>query len=156
LFGIGWEGACLAGPAKYDPASRAFNLTYTYASLPHFGMTPQQVEALGTLQQPGPEQDEQVRGLHQAVSQVLFEITNGRAKIGNLEYVNNIKNADIIVSMTGNFNRAGWAISGAIEGRPGQIGLYYLYLSAPERSRQDVVFTVAHELAHDLFGLPDE
>jgi hypothetical protein len=156
LFWIAWASPSFAGPAKYDPASRAFNLTYTYASLPHFGMRPQEVETLGALQKPGPGQDEKVRGLHQAVSQVLFEITDGRAKIGSLEYVENIKNADIIVSMTGNFNRAGWAISGAIEGRPGQIGLYYLYLSAPERPRQDVVLTVAHELAHYLFGLPDE
>ena len=156
LIAAAWPSQSAAGPARYDPATRSFSLNYTYASLPHFGMTPAEVETLGAPQSPETDQDDKVRALHQQVSQVLSEITDGRAKVGSLSYVKDIKTADIVISLTGNFNRAGWAISGAIEGRPGQVGLYYQYLAAPQRSHQDIVLTVAHELGHYLFSLPDE
>src|SRR5262249_17347255 len=92
--------------------------------------------------------------LHQAVSQILEEVTDNRARIGNFECVDSVKKADIIISLTGLFERAGWAVPGAIEGRPGQIGLYYQYLD--QKTPQDVALTVGHELCHYLFALPDE
>jgi len=36
-----------AGPTRYDPKTRSFNITYTYAALPQYGMSFDQVEALG-------------------------------------------------------------------------------------------------------------
>ena len=147
-------GSSVAGPTKYDPKTRTFNLNYTYAALPSFGMPPDQIEQLGTPQKATTEQDAKVRALHQAVSLILEEVTDKRARIGSLEYVDSVKKADVIISLTGVMERAGWAVPGAIEGRPGQIGLYYQYLA--QRTQEEVANTVGHEMCHYLFALPDE
>ena len=144
----------LAGPARYDPKARTFSITYTYAALPSFGMPTDQIESLGQLQSASQAQDAKIRAYHKAVSDIIEDVTGGRAKIGTFDYVESIKKADIIISLTGNFQRAGWAVQGAIEGRPGQVGLYYQYLD--EQTTQNVTFSIAHELCHYLFGLPDE
>jgi len=147
-------GTAIAGPARYDPKTRSFRITYTYAALPSWGMTPDQIESLGELQEATPDQDSKIRALHAAVSKILEDISDGRARISSLDYVNNIKKADVIISLTGNFQRAGWSTQGTTDGRPGQVGLYYLYLDTIPV--EDVVYTMAHELSHYLFGLPDE
>src|SRR5208282_2623746 len=55
---------------------------------------------------------------------------------------------------TGDPGRGGWATPGGIEGRPGQVGLYYKVL---EKSPQEqAALTVAHELSHYVYALPDE
>jgi hypothetical protein len=155
MLGFLWESPpATAGPAKYDPKTRSFNLTYTYAFLPSFGMSSDQIESLGQLQEATKAQDAKIRAYHKTVSNIIEDVTNQRAKIGSFDYVESIKKADIIISLTGNFQRAGWAVQGAIEGRPGQVGLYYQYLD--EQSQQNVAFSMAHEICHYLFGLPDE
>ena len=143
-----------AGQATYDPATRSFRLMYTYAYLPHFGMQPAEVEKLGTPQQASKDQDAFVRAIHKDASEVLREVTGGRATIGSLSYTSDIKKADVIISLDGDFGRAGWAIPGQIEGRPGQVGLYYKVLE--RYSQRQAVLTTAHELCHYLFSLPDE
>src|SRR4051812_43258262 len=85
VLGSAWPA--WGGPTKYDPATRSFNLTYTYAALPSFGMSPEQIEALGALQQASEDQDSKVRSLQQAVSNIIFQVTDGRARIGSLQYV---------------------------------------------------------------------
>ena len=87
------------------------------------------------------------------MSRVIEQITNGMAKIGTLDYVENVRDADLIISLTGQPSSAGWAHLGAIEGNPGRIALYYRTLEP--QIEQDVVLTVAHELGHYLFGLDD-
>ena len=146
--------SAFGGPARYDPKTRSFAITYTYAALPSFGMPTDQIETLGQLQSATQAQDAKIRAYHKAVSDIVEDVTGGRAKIATFDYVESIKKADIIISLTGNFQRAGWAVQGAIEGRPGQVGLYYQYLD--EQAPQNVVFSIGHELCHYLFGLPDE
>ena len=143
-----------AGPTKYDPKTKSFRITYTFAALPSFGMSPDQIEQFGEIQKATPDQEANVRTIYKAVSVILEDVTAGRARIGSLDYVDNVKQADVIISLTGKFDRAGWAVSGQIEGLPGQIGLYYQYLA--DKAAQDIANTVAHELCHYLFALPDE
>ncbi len=83
-------------------------------------MQPAEVEKLGAaagIQ----SQDAFVRAIHKDASEVLREVTGGRATIGSLSYTSDIKKADVIISLDGDFGRAGWAIPGQIEGRPGQV-----------------------------------
>ena len=145
-----------AGPARYDKDTRSFRFSYTFATLP--GAVGQGQATVGTLvgsvQKPSPEQEANVKVLVGKVSDVLFRATAGRAKISRLDYVDDIKDADIVVSLTGRPASAGWAIRGAINGQPGQIVFYYQSL-VPE-IQQDVVFTAAHEVCHYIFGLTDE
>ncbi|MEO6811308.1 MAG: hypothetical protein ABI353_19530, partial [Isosphaeraceae bacterium] len=141
-----------AGPARYDPQTKSFRFTYTYAALSENIMLGSQ--GIGARQTPTPEQDAKTRAMVQAVSDALKKATGGRAKISSLDPVNDIKDADLVISLTSNPGRAGWAIPGAIEGKPGQIGLYYQYLV--DSVVQDVVLSAAHELSHYLFGLTDE
>ncbi|WP_422924365.1 hypothetical protein [Singulisphaera sp. PoT] len=140
----------LAGPAHYDKDSKSFRFTYTFAVLPGGGGDPQ----LGQVQKPTADQEKVVNDLVGRVSLLLSTVTNGRAKIGTLDYVDNIKNADLVVSLTGAPASAGFANLRAIEGQPGQIVLYYQTL-VPMIS-QDVVLTATHELCHYIFGLTDE
>ena len=143
-----------AGPTKYDPKTKSFPINYTFAALPSFGMPPEQIAQLGEIQKATDEQETQIRTIYQSVSKILEDVTSGRAKIGSFNYVDNVKQADVIISLTGKFDRAAWAVSGGVDGKPGQVGLYYLYLE--DRSSQEIANTVGHELCHYLFALPDE
>ena len=158
LLLVGVLGLCefasstaLGGPATYDKSSKSFRFTYTFAALP--GGVPGSV--VGQVQKPRPDQEAVVKGLVGKVSDVLYQVTDGRAKIGQLDYVDDIKNADLVISLTGRPASPGWATQRAIGGKPGQIVLYYESLSA-KGNVQDVVYTAAHEICHYVFGLADE
>ena len=144
-----------AGPASYDPETKSFRLTYTYATLPFPTMDHDQIAAIGKPDSPTEEQDAKVRAIVKQVSDAIYEATRGRAKIGMLDNTDTVKNADIIISLTGDpLGRGGVSTLGTIEGRPGQLILYYERLS--KEWEQDIVLTAAHELCHYLFALPDE
>lgn len=143
-----FAGAALAGPASYDKDSKSFTFRYTFTTLASGG------DDVGNVTKPSSEQEDTVRALVGAVSQVLSQATEGRASIGRLDYVDDIKDADIVISLTGQPASAGVSHLGAIDGKPGHILLYYQSL-APE-IRQDVIFTVVHEMGHYIFGLMDE
>ena len=53
------------------------------------------------------------------VSAVLAQVTDGRGKIGQLDYVDDIKQADLVVSLSGAPASPGWANLRATDGRPG-------------------------------------
>jgi len=140
-----------AGPATYDKDSKSFHLTYTFANLAGAGIGDQVV---GAAYKPAPDEEALVKSLAGLVSDVLFKATEGRAKIGQLDYVDDIKNADIVVSKTGTPASGGWANRGAIDHRPGYLVLYYQTLLPC--IKQDVVYTGAHEFCHYAFNLVDE
>ncbi|MFO0910464.1 MAG: hypothetical protein U0794_19320 [Isosphaeraceae bacterium] len=139
------------GPARYDTETRSIRFTYTYASLAEgqFGEA-----AIGAPQTPSTDQDALVRTVVLKVSDALSKATSGRLKISSLDIVSDVRRADVVISLTGDPGRGGWAIPGAIEGRPGQIGLYYRTLA--KEWEQDFVLTAAHEVCHYVFGLVDE
>ncbi|WP_165252178.1 hypothetical protein [Paludisphaera soli] len=140
-----------AGPAHYDPEKRTIRFTYMFASLAQgqFGEA-----AIGAPQTPSNEQDAKVRTIVLKVSDALSKATAGRMKISTLDLVTDVRRADVVISLTGKPSRGGWAIAGAIEGRPGQIGLYYQTLA--DEWEQDSILTAAHEVCHYVFGLVDE
>lgn len=148
---VATAGLTSAGPARYDAESRSMRFTYTYASLTPgaFGDA-----AIGAPQQPSKQQDATVRAVVLKVSDSLAKATGGRLKISSLDLVPDARRADVVISLTGDPGRGGWAIAGAIEGRPGQIGLYYQVLA--KEWEQDYVLTAAHEVCHYVFGLVDE
>ncbi len=151
LIAGAWTTHLHAGPTTYDKATRGFRFTYTFADLPS-GQIGSVVGAVA--RKPTNEQEANVRLFVEQVSELFSAITEGRAKISQLDYVDDIKNADLVISLSGQPRSAGWAMRGAIDNRPGQIALYYNTL-VPE-VRQDVVFTVVHEICHYIFGLADE
>jgi hypothetical protein len=128
-----------AGPAHYDPETRSIKLTYTYAALAENVAGD---AAIGAPQKPTTEQDAKVRTIFLKVSDALSKSTAGRMKIASLDSVQEVKRADIVVSLTGHPSRGGWAIRGAIEGRPGQVGLYYQTLA--DEWDQDFILTATH------------
>ncbi|CAN5864554.1 hypothetical protein BH23PLA1_BH23PLA1_16200 [soil metagenome] len=141
-------GSPRAEAATYNPETGDFRFTYTFANLPGvFGST------VGQVQRPTAEQQQVVRRLLGQVSQVLEQITDGRARIGRLDYVDNIRDADLVISLTGRPQSPGWAHKRAFDSPVGQIALYYQTLEP--FVTQDVVFTVVHELCHYIFGLDD-
>jgi hypothetical protein len=117
-------------------------------------MTPDQLQALGTSQKPTKDQESYIRALIRDASTALYELSDRRVKIEPFDYVDNIKNADLIISLTGDPGRGGWATPGGIEGRPGQIGLYYKVLE--QTPQEQSALTVAHEISHYIYALPDE
>ncbi|WZO96240.1 choice-of-anchor X domain-containing protein [Isosphaeraceae bacterium EP7] len=143
-----------AGQARYDPATRSIKLTYTFASLAegYAGGA-----AIGSPQVPTNEQHAIVRSLLKEVNDAVSQATGGRLTISSLDRVDDVRNVDLVISMSGKPASAGWAIVGAIEGKPGQIGLFYQTLA--DRSlyvRRDAVLAASHELSHYLFSLTDE
>ena len=144
----------IAGPAKYTGETRSIRVTYTFAEIPSFGMTPDQLQALGRIQKPTKEQEIYIRALIRDASTALYELSDRRAKIDPFDYVDNIKNADLVISLTGDPGRGGWATPGGIEGRPGQVGLYYKVLE--KTPQEQSALTVVHELSHYIYALPDE
>ena len=148
-FGLHSERAS-AGPAAYDKATKSFRFRYTFANLPAGVMT-----VVGASDvKPTPDQEANVRGLVSLVSDVLNQITQGRGKIGSPDYVDDIKDTDLVVSLTGNPSSPGWSTLKGSDGQPGQMVLYYQNLATT--TKQDIVFTAAHEMCHYLFGLADE
>ena len=143
-----------AGPASYDGNTRSIQLTYTYANLPFYGMTPDQMRELGSIPQPTADQDRKVRQFMLMASAVIFDATRQKAAIKQFNYVDKIKDADVVISLTGDPRWAGWATPGAVEGRPGQIGLYYPVLE--NATTPDIALAIAHLVSHYLFQLPDE
>jgi hypothetical protein len=139
-----------AGPAAYDKATKSFRFRYTFANLPA-GV--QSVVGATDVQQT-PEQETTVRGLVRLVSDVVYQITQGRARIGSLDYVDDIKDTDLVISLTGNPASPGWSTLKGSDGQPGQMVLYYQTLATT--TQQDIVFTATHEMCHYLFGLADE
>ncbi|WP_165221458.1 hypothetical protein [Aquisphaera insulae] len=151
---LGLVGSALAGPAKYTGETRSARVTYTFAEIPSFGMTPDQLQTLGRPQSPSKEQEAYIRALVKDASTVLYELSEKRLRIDPFDYVENVKGADIVISLTGDPGRGGWATPGGIEGRPGQIGLYFKNLQ--RYSQEQAALTVAHEISHYIFALPDE
>lgn len=139
-----------AGPARYDKENRSFRFTYTFVDLPSSGFL---TTSGATLRKPTDAQQQSVRELVGAVSDVMFQATEGRARIGSLDYVDTIKDADLVISLTGQPASAGFSARPGF-GTVGQIALYYQTL-VPE-IRQDVINTAVHEVFHYLFGLADE
>jgi hypothetical protein len=88
------------------------------------------------------------------VSKNLYQATGGRAKIGSFNYVNSIKKADVIISLDDAPGRAGYAIRGAIDGKPGQLVLFFRNYETD--GPDDFALTAFHEINHYLFALPDE
>src|SRR5262249_34906854 len=88
------------------------------------------------------------------VSNELFRATAGRLNIVSLDFVPDAKRADLVISLTGRPAGAGWAIESAIEGRAGQVGLFYNTLAAGWEP--DAVAITAHAVCHYIFGLVDE
>ena len=140
-----------AGPATYDKETKSFRLTYTFANLAGAGIGDQVV---GAAYKPTAEEEQLVNALVAQVSDVIFKATEGRGKIGRFDFVDDIKNADLVVSKTGKPASSGWATRSAIDNQPGYIVLYYQTLLP--FIKQDVVYTGAHELSHYVFGLIDE
>ena len=64
-----------AGPTKYDPKTKSFRITYTFAALPSFGMSPDQIEQFGEIQKATPDQEANVRTIYKAVSVILEDVT---------------------------------------------------------------------------------
>ena len=154
LIAFVFSMTAMGGPAKYTGETRSIRVTYTFAEIPSFGMTPDQLQALGRIQNPTKDQEIYIRALIKDASTALYELSDRRARIDPFDYVDNIKNADLVISLTGDPGRGGWATPGGIEGRPGQVGLYYKVL---EKSPQEqAALTVAHELSHYVYALPDE
>jgi hypothetical protein len=153
LAGFWPAGAALAGPATYDRESRSFSFSYTFANLSTAGPT-LNLAQVGQVQKPTAEQEQKVRALVKLVSDVMEQATQGRGKIGTLKYVDTIKDADLVISLTGQPASPGWAMLRATDGNPGQMALYYQSLEP--RIRQEVVYTAVHEIFHYVFGLADE
>jgi hypothetical protein len=150
-----WCPRALAGPGTYDPATRTFNLTYTYAIVPSAGMMGDQLEQLGLVKPATPDQDAKVRAYFAAVSDKLWQATNQRGKIGTFNCVDNLKQADVIVSPTGKIGRGGYATPGGFEDRQGHLVISYEDLTVSGKDI-DAQLTIFHELCHYLFALPDE
>ena len=144
-----WAPTARAGPARYDKDTKSFRFAYTFANLPG-GLG----SVVGQVTKPSADQEAKVKGLVSRVSAVMAQVTDGRAKIGELIYVDDIKNADLVISLVGAPASPGWANMRAIEGKPGQIVLYFQSLDG--KLTQDVVNTAAHEICHYVFGLADE
>jgi hypothetical protein len=153
LAAAGVASPALAGPASYDPKTRSFTFSYTFASLSTTGPTLNLAQA-GQVQTPTKEQDDTVRALVKLVSDVMEQATQGRGKIGTCKFVDTIKDADLVISLTGQPGSPGWAMLRSIDGNPGQMALYYESLKP--RIRQEVVYTAVHEIFHYVFGLADE
>ena len=143
-----------AGPTSYDKETRSFRLTYTFADLPGAGVGDFGGNYVAASVKPTPDQETLFKSLAAQVSDVLFKATEGRARISRLDYVDDIKNADIVISRTGAPLSAGWANRGCINNKPGYVVLYYQTLLP--YIRQDVVYAGAHELSHYIFNVVDE
>ncbi|MHC5538191.1 choice-of-anchor X domain-containing protein [Singulisphaera rosea] len=148
--------AVFAGPTAYDKAEGTFDLTYTYASVPTLGMPESELERVNQpgLVQATPDQDAKMKAIIAVVSKSMLQATNGRARIGRFDYVDSIKKADIIISLNDAPGRAGYATRGAIEGKPGQLVLFYKNYETD--GPDDFALTAFHEINHYLFALPDE
>ena len=138
-----------AGPGKYDPKTKQFNLFYTFARLPGLGQAGEPVT-------PDPAKNQQVLSFLEEVSQKIQTITDGRGKLGPPQLVDSVARADIVVDVAFTSERAAFANLGCLDNAQGQVLFYYNYLSSPDRDRAGVANTVAHELCHYFFGLPDE
>ncbi len=152
---LAWNPRAAAGPGTYDPATRTFNLTYTYAVVPSAGMMGSQLEQLGQVQPATQDQDAKIRAYFAAVSDKLWQASGQRGKIGALNCVNNVKQADIIISPTGKIGRGGYATPGGFEDRQGHLVISYEDLTVSGKDI-DAQLTIFHELCHYLFALPDE
>ena len=119
--------------------------------MPEFSAT---TEPPGPAEVPPADQESFVRGMIRDVSDTLFAITGGRARISSLDYVPEIKSADIIFSPTGAAGRPGFTVMSDIEGRPGHIVVFVPSLM--EMPREDAIASIVHDLGHYIFGLPDE
>src|SRR5271157_539822 len=142
------SASAIGGPATYDKDTKSFRFRYTFTNA---AGSPQE---LGAVVKPSTEEEAKVNELVSAVSQILFQATEGRAKIGRLDYVDNVKDADLVVSLSPRPASSGVSNLHTIEGNPGHIVLYYQTLLP--YIRQDVVNTSVHELGHYVFGLADE
>ena len=89
------------------------------------------------------------------MSDKLWQSTNQRGKIGTFNCVDNLKQADVIVSPTGKIGRGGYATPGGFEDRQGHLVISYEDLTVSGKDI-DAELTIFHELSHYLFALPDE
>ncbi len=148
VLSTAWAPPGLAGPATYDPATRAFRLSYTFAGGSSFGSLDGAVPWKNTT-----EEEARVRSLVADASPILSEVTDQRG-IGEFNYVDTLEKADIVFVMTGNPSSPGWSTMRSTDGRPGHLVIYYKTIF--DTTRQDAAFSVVHLLGHYLFGLADE
>src|SRR4051812_40755524 len=79
------------GPARYDRETKSFDMAYTFVNLDP--SVPGTFQA-GPPQRPSEAQDAAVRALINGASAILEQITQGRGRIGRLDYVDDPKKAD--------------------------------------------------------------
>ena len=114
-----------AGPAKYDPDTGQFFLTYMYHAAPGRPIP------TGAPQNPSDQQDKEVRGLIEDVSHTLNTVTEGRAKIGNLSRVDNVNRADIVVDLVNDSDRVANATVGPVDAAGERAGHFLLSETLP-------------------------
>jgi hypothetical protein len=146
-----------AGPATYDSRTRSFHFRYTFAAVPvgDFGAD---IVKDAPAQTPTPEQDRVIRSLLADGAEILFAITDQRAKVGQFDHVDSVEEADLVVSLTGRPSAPSWSARGKIEGRPGHCVVFFgPLMDLMESNRQDAVAVIAHDLfGHYVFNLVDE
>src|SRR4051812_20529108 len=91
-----------AGPGSYDPKTREFTLSYTYARLPGVGVVGESVK-------PSDAMDQNVRSFIAEVSEIFLVVTEGRGKIGTPQLVDSVARADLVISPDNDSDRAAWA-----------------------------------------------
>src|SRR5262249_11931417 len=121
-------GPALAGPGTYDPKTRDFTLTYTYARLPGVGI-------VGEPVRPTDQMDANVRSFIAQVGEYLKVVTDGRGKLATPQLVDSVARADVVISPDNPSDRAAWATTGGF-GKQGNVYIYYRYLADPSRPRE--------------------
>lgn len=155
-----------AGPGRYDPKTKTFKLTYTYAEVPSADdfindPTGAQAAESGTGDEAQDPQIQQLLGSYlDEVNGVLAQITGGLGQIDpNLTYVTEVGNADLVIVLNRASNRVALCTNrgaGAGTGAQGQCNIYKQAFLTQNVTRQGAAQTVAHELCHYIFSLPDE
>ena len=145
------EKEVVAGPAFYDNKTKSFHLAYTFTVLPNGSASGAHV---GAVVKPSQDEEDILRDLVGRVSVAVSQVTNGRAKISRLYYVDQVKNADLVISVSGIPPSLGWSTPNGIDGRPGYVGMYLQFIQT--HPKREAVLAATHALCHYFFGLADE
>ena len=84
---LAWSPRAAAGPGTYDPATRTFNLTYTYAVVPE-PRDDRRTSSTSSAQiktDVGSDVDAKIRAYFGAVSDKLWQATRQRGKLGDAQ-----------------------------------------------------------------------
>ncbi|HWE35760.1 MAG TPA: choice-of-anchor X domain-containing protein [Isosphaeraceae bacterium] len=152
-----------AGPARFDPKTGTFKLTYTYAEIPGVqdfmansgGAQAEEAAASGEARDP--EVEQLLATYLGDVNQLLFQITGGLGRIDPvITYVPDVADADIVIALNRPSSRFALANLGAGsgDGTEGHLNIYKQPLM--NQDRRTVAVTVTHELCHYFFRLLDE